>query len=103
MGNANQPAAQKSTAVQRDVIKTHMPNTYSAILKKSEEVGAPAFDWVRRGLRGEANCFYAFENGYVVGTPFSVSGISAVVAQHMVQFGVAYCCIWSREVSHGTH
>lgn len=76
-------------------IKAHMPETYRAIQAKAAVVGKPAFALVRRGLRGEANCFYAFERGRVVGTPFSLSEVTRDVAQYMVTFGVSHCCIWA--------
>jgi hypothetical protein len=53
------------------VIKTQMPMVYGAIQDKAQEIGKEAFALVRKGLRGEPNTFYAFERGYVVGTPFS--------------------------------
>lgn len=51
-------------------IKRFMPATYTAILAKAEVVGNEVFVWVRRGLRGEPNCFYAIEGLRVVGQPF---------------------------------
>jgi hypothetical protein len=53
------------------VIKTQMPMVYGAIQDKAQQIGKDAFALVRKGLRGEPNTFYAFERGYVVGTPFS--------------------------------
>jgi hypothetical protein len=41
------------------VIKTQMPMVYGAIQDKAEEIGKEAFAIVRKGLRGEPNCFYA--------------------------------------------
>jgi len=76
------------------VIKYHMPWTYQAIKDKAEVEGNTAFAWVRRGLAGEPNCFYAFEGGRVVGTPFDTYGVMPTVAQQMVQFGCAHVCIW---------
>lgn len=76
-------------------IKAHMPETYKAIQAKATEIGKPAFALVRRGLRGEANCFYAFERGHVVGTPFSLADITRDIAQYMVTFGVSHVCVWA--------
>ena len=76
------------------VIKTQMPMVYGAIQDKAQEIGKDAFALVRRGLRGEPNTFYAFERGYVVGTPFSHGELTKDVAAMMVQFGVAFVCIW---------
>lgn len=86
------------------LIKGSMPNVYLSVKAKSAERPG-AFALVRRGLRGEANCFYAFERGHVVGTPFALPGINADVASAMVQFGCAHVCIWAlpAEVSSGAH
>ena len=46
-------------------IKAHMPEVYQAIKDKADEIGKEAYALVRRGLRGEPNCFYAFERGWV--------------------------------------
>ena len=53
--------------LQNAEIKARMPETYKAILAKAAEIGNSAFSLVRRGLRGEPNCFYAMENGHVKG------------------------------------
>ena len=75
-------------------IKTHMPLVYGAIQDKAKEIGKDAFALVRRGLRGEPNTFYAFERGYVVGTPFSHGPITDELAGLMVRFGAAFVCIF---------
>lgn len=75
-------------------IKRHMPETYKSIQAKAAELGNQAYELVRRGLRGEANCFYAFEGGRVVGTSFNLSGIHDEVARLMVQWGAASVCIF---------
>lgn len=86
-------------------IKNHMPETYKCIQAKASEIGNEAFTLVRRGLRGEVNCFYAFEGGRVVGTPFAAGPIPDKLAALMVQFGVAICCIWQAPEGsgYGTH
>jgi len=90
-------------------IKQYMPETYRSIQAKAEAIGKPAFGLVRRGLRGEANCFWAMERGRVVGTPFSLTEVSRDVAQYMVTFGCTYVCIWAEPTtqptgdSNGTH
>lgn len=76
-------------------IKAHMPQVYQAIQAKAAEIGKPAFALVRRGLRGEANCFYAFERGHVVGTPFALNEVTRDIAQLMVTFGCSHVCIWA--------
>lgn len=67
-------------------IKRFMPEVYGVIRERG------AYDLVRRGLRGEANCFYALEGGRVVGTPFTLA-VQADVAANMVQWGCSYLCI----------
>jgi len=75
-------------------IKTFMPETYKSIQAKAQEIGNDAYTLVRRGLRGEPNCFYAFERGRVVGTPFAKTDVMAETAKYMVNFGCAHVCIF---------
>lgn len=82
-------------AAKIEEIKRHMPETYKAIKAKAEVIGNEAFVLVRRGLRGEADCFYAFERGLVMGTPFALSEVARDVAQYMVTFGCDHVCIWA--------
>lgn len=77
-------------------IKAHMPETYKAIQAKAKAIGNEAFALVRRGLRGEANCFYAFEAGYVVGTPFTLVEVARDVAMYMVCWGTTFCVVWAQ-------
>lgn len=76
-------------------IKAHMPDAYASIQRKAAQWGNEAFMLVRRGLRGEAGCFYAVEGGRVVGTPFDARHPDMqIAAQAMVEFGCAHVCIW---------
>lgn len=75
-------------------IKRFMPNTYKSIQAKAASIGNDAYVYVRRGLRGEINCFYAFEAGRVMGTPFELIDIARDVAQLMVTQGIDHMCIW---------
>lgn len=77
-------------------IKRYMPETYASIKGKAANIGNDAYVLVRRGLRGEPNCFYAFERGRVVGTPFTLVEVARDVAQFMVTFGASHCCIWAQ-------
>lgn len=70
-----------------DQIKNHMPKTYADIKARSEVFGNAPYEFVRRGLRGEANCFWACEDGWVVGTPFTLVEVARDIAQYMVTFG----------------
>ena len=91
-GHPNQPADKVAEGLH--TIKTHMPLVYGAIQDKAKEIGNEAFALVRKGLRGEPNAFYAFERGYVVGTPFSHGPITDQLAGLMVRFGCAFVCIF---------
>lgn len=93
----------EAVAQQLDLIKQRMPLVYGAIKERAADMGKAAYGLVRRGLRGEANCFYAFEKGHVVGTPFAHGPITAEAAALMVQFGAAFVCFWpgSDEVANG--
>ena len=95
-----------------DIIKRQMPTVYGMVTDKAAEIGNDAYAHVRAGLRGEPNRFYAFEAGWVVGTPFNCPDITEAVAGCMVRVGVAACTIWpdqrtgactSVEAAHGTH
>lgn len=108
-------------SAQLNTIKAHMPETYKAIqarVKGVSEVvagrqvmvvpayGSDVFALVRRGLRGEPNCFWAMECGHVMGTPFNQTEVQRDVAQLMVSFGTAYVCIFpepTAEAAHGAH
>ena len=100
----------EQAAVQRGLhtIKTAMPNVYAAVQAKAAQIGQGAYGLVRRGLRGETNCFYAFEAGQVVGTPFIDCDVNSDIALLMVQFGAAHVCVWGQPpavgqgASHGT-
>ena len=86
----------EGTSVEEQValIRQRMPGTYAAIQAQAQLIGKEAYALVRRSLRGEPNCFYAIERGYVVGAPFALPGINADVAVSMVRFGVSFVCIW---------
>lgn len=106
---------------QLQIIKTKMPETYKAIQARENGVtedfdgkpvvvipayGSGIYSLVRRGLRGEANCFWAMEAGHVMGTPFSLQKINRDIALYMVQFGCLHVCIFPTlhsEVPHGAH
>ena len=75
-------------------IKRFMPETYKSIQERAYLIGNEAYVLVRKGLRGEPNCFYAFERGRVVGTPFALTQVTDYIARNMVTFGCTYVCIW---------
>lgn len=95
-------------------IKTHMPETYKSIKAKAENLGPATYSLVRAGIKGQPNCFYAFERGRIVGTPFTLTEIARDVAQLMCTLGVQHCIVWPEhsvqqrvreqvEAAHGTH
>lgn len=88
-------------------IKDHMPEVYRAIQDKAEDIGREAYAMVRRAIAGQPNTFYAFERGYVVGTPFSKHDITADLAMAMVAFGTTYAVVWAepqaKEAADGAH
>jgi len=93
------------------MIRRHMPMTYKAIQDKAGEIGRPAFNFVRRGVAGQPNTFYAIEADRAVGTPFvGVQGADKL-AEYIRQFGCAFLILWAAEaqqlqkaeVQDGTH
>ena len=83
------------------LIKGRMPQTYKLVQDRAMRMGKQVFALVRRGLRGEANCFWAMEAGYVVGTPFKDQEVERDIAQLMVQFGAVHVVIWGRQDAQG--
>lgn len=85
-------------------ITNNMPETYKAIQARAAAGASDTFNLVRRGLRGESNCFYALERGRVVGAPFD-HPVMDEVAANMVQWGCSYVCIFpsNPKGTHGTH
>lgn len=82
-------------------IKRHMPETYQAIQAKSNDIGRAAFGFVRRGVAGEANSFYAVEAGRVVGTPFDLPGVQEELARVILQWGCTFLIMWAPEAQKG--
>lgn len=86
-------------------IKARMPETYKSIQAKAGLIGRDAYGYVRRSLAGQPNLFYAVERGHVVGTPFTLTDITADVALAMVAFGVGSLVMWGKapeaEAAHG--
>ena len=78
-------------------IKRHMPMTYAAIQEKAVGIGPGAFRFVRQGVAGQPNRFYAVEAGRVVGTPFNLPGVTEELARVVLQFGVSFLIMWAPE------
>ena len=94
--------SQAEVAALKNTIKAHMPETYQSILARAAEtdLGKQAWALVTRGLRGEPDCFWAMEGGYVVGTPFAQSAISEKVAACMVRYGCSAIVLWALPAAH---
>jgi len=78
-------------------IKDHMPETYKAITDKAGKIGKEAYRFVRQGLAGQPNKFYAMERGWVVGTPFDLPGVMPDMAVFICQFGTKGWLMWAPE------
>jgi len=82
-------------------IKAHMPMTYKAIQDKAGEIGTRAYSFVRLGVAGKPNTFYAIEAGRAVGTPFvNVVGADQL-ADYIRQFGCTFLILWAAEAQQG--
>lgn len=69
--------ADVDVSAQIEVIKRFMPETYSLIQEKAKTFGNDVFVWVRQGLRGYPDFFYAEEGDRVMGTPFKRGNVMA--------------------------
>jgi hypothetical protein len=78
-------------------IKTKMPVTYAAIKAKAQAVGSDVYVWVRHGLRGAVDCFYAVEAGHVVGTPFKRGDVMAELRRWQRLYGDVTVCFFATE------
>ena len=57
-----------------------MPEVWKRIGRFRQEYGdAHVSECIRRGMQGEADWFYAFEAGHVVGTPFKAESLQRYV------------------------
>lgn len=82
-------------------LRREMPETAAYVDARRREWGAEYVnDRIRRALKGEPNCFYAFEGGHVLGTPFDMA-VSAEVAVQIVRWGVKFCCLLQGPVKEG--
>lgn len=102
---AAQPADKEAWARyindQLATIKAHMPMTYKAIQVKAAEVGNRAFGYVRAGIAGKPNTFYAVEAGRAVGTPFVGVVGADQLAEYIRQFGCVFLILWAAEAQQG--
>lgn len=85
-------------------IKRFMPETYAAIQAKAKAIGNQAFVWVRRGLRGEPNCFFAVEDRREVGTAFDRGDIMSELQRCRRLYGHVNIVLFASEgVFDGAH
>lgn len=75
------------------VIKTSMPKTYKYIQQAAERLGDQAFKDVHLGLQGHPNHFIAYEDGLLMGTVFTQSGVMQDIIEQMHRFGVGFFCV----------
>lgn len=74
-------------------IKEFMPGMYQAIRDRARIDGNVVYELVRRGLRGEKNCFYGWSDGRVVGTRWDTLDVDYHLALGMIEFGPAAVCL----------
>lgn len=74
-------------------IKSKMPLTYKYITDTAARIGKAAYTQVRRGCRGQENCFFAFENGLVKGCGVNDRATMMQVVEMMVTVGVKQGCV----------
>lgn len=82
-------------------IKAHMPMTYAEVRKKADAIGGDAYRFVRQGVAGEPNKFYAIEGGRVVGTPFNLPNVHEELARVIAQWGCTFLIMWAPEAQKG--
>lgn len=87
------PRTTEQIKADQQIIKTRMSQTYKYIQDTVARCGADVFKNVNRGLAGEANRFYAFEEGMLVGTPFNQSDIMQTIIEQMMQNSAKYFCV----------
>jgi hypothetical protein len=78
-------------------IKNEMPLTYKEIQVKAKAFGNDVYAWVRQGLRGCDNSFWATEGGRIVGTPFSRAGVMAEYRRWVQLYGDVDVCFFADE------
>jgi hypothetical protein len=86
-------------------LRKQMPRVSDMVNRRRVEWGASYVnDCVRRGLGGEANCFYASEAGLSIGTAFS-GPIGEEVAWYLTTHGAEAICFFKQpaEVPNGAH
>lgn len=92
MTDVTTPRTTEQIKADQQTIKAKMPQTYKYIQDTVTRCGADVFKNVNRGLAGEANRFYAFENEVLVGTPFTETDIMQTIIDAMMQNGARYFC-----------
>jgi hypothetical protein len=71
-----------------------MPKVWEEISRLKQQWGAEhVTQCIRRGTAGEADWFYAWEAGHVVGTPFKADRRLAEWLQLAVALGSRHACV----------
>lgn len=82
--------------------RDRMPEVWRLIGEYRQQYGAAhVAECIRRGMAGEADWFYAFEAGHVVGTPFTAEAVQQHV-RTAVMLGGKFAIVM-RPPSNGTH
>lgn len=87
------PRTTEQIKADQQTIKARMPQTYKYIQDTVQRCGGDVFKNVNRGLAGEPNRFYAFENQIIVGAPFNETDIMQTIIDQMMQNGAKYFCV----------
>ena len=88
-----QQRSKEDVLADQATIKAKMPKTYAYITETVKRVGPEAFKNVNRGLYGEPNRFFAFENGISMGTVFTEAGVLQEIITQMMRHGAQYFCV----------
>lgn len=89
----NTPRTTEHIKADQQTIKAKMPQTYKYIQDTVQRCGGDVFKNVNRGLAGEPNRFYAFENEILIGTPFNQTDVMQMIIDQMMRNGAKYFCV----------
>jgi hypothetical protein len=87
MDSMDTRTANDDVSAQIEEIKRSMPETYAAIREKAQAFGNDVYAWVRQGLRGYPDFFYALEGRRIVGTPFDRGDVMSELARWQREHG----------------
>lgn len=93
MTDVTSPRTKEQILADQATIKAKMHETYKHIQVAVKRSGSDVFKNVNRGLAGEPNRFYAFENEILIGTPFNQTDVMQMIIDQMMQNGAKYFCV----------